>query len=93
MKKWYDDYKNLDLLQGKIEFILEDDQDMIEIHYNDGMLIDIGYIEEIPSAYYITVLSTDDEKGWAAPLEVIEVKNKDKLFEKIQETICKYRKS
>ena len=92
MKEWYDVYKKLDLLQGKIEFILDDDQDMIEIHYNDGMLIDVGYIEETPSAYYITVVSTDDEKGWAAPLEEIEVKSKDILFEKIQETIYKYRK-
>ena len=39
MKEWYDVYKKLDLLQGKIEFILDDDQDMIEIHYNDGMLL------------------------------------------------------
>lgn len=42
-------------------------------------------------SYYITVVSTDDEKGWSAPLEEIKVKSKDKLFEKIQETIYKYR--
>ncbi len=92
MKEWYDDYKNLNLLQGKIEFILEDDQDMIEIRYNDGMLIDVGYIKEMPSAYYITVVSTDDEKGWSAPLEEIKVIIKDELIGKIQETIYKYRK-
>lgn len=92
MKEWYDVYKNLDLLSGKIEFILEDDQDMIEIHYNDGMLIDVGYIEDLQS-YYITVVSTDDEKGWKKPLEEIEVKSKDKLYEKIQAAIYKYCKS
>ena len=92
MKEWYDVYKNLDLLSGNIEFILEDDQDMIEIHYNDGMLIDVGYIEDLQS-YYITVVSTDDEKGWENPLGEIEVKSKDKLYETIQETIYKYRKS
>ncbi|MBQ8783752.1 MAG: hypothetical protein IJZ57_08280 [Clostridia bacterium] len=92
MKEWYDVYKNLDLLSGEIEFILEDDQDMIEIHYNDGMSIDVGYIEDLQS-YYITVVSTDDEKGWEKPLEEIEVKSKDKLYEKIQETIYKYCKS
>ena len=91
MKEWYDVYKNLDLLSGNIEFILEDDQDMIEIHYNDGMLIDVGYIEDLQS-YYITVVSSDDEKGWEKPLEQIEVRNKDVLYEKIQETIYKYRK-
>ncbi len=91
MKEWYDDYKNLDLLQGKIKFMLEDDQDMIEIHYNDGMLIDVGYIKESPSTYYITVVSTDDIKGWSTPLEEIKVEIKDELIEKIQETIYKYR--
>ncbi len=92
MKEWYDDYKNLDLLQGKITFISEDDEDMIEIRYHDGMLIDVGYIKEMPSVYYITVVSTDDAKGWRAPVEEIKVIKKDELFEKIQEAIYKYRK-
>ena len=91
MNYWYDDYKNLDLLGGKIEFILEDDEDMIEIHYKDGMLIDVGYIKEIKS-YFITVVSIDDEEGWKNPLDEIEIKHKDKLFENIQQTILKYRK-
>ena len=29
MKQWYDDYKKLDLLHGNIDFILQDDEDMI----------------------------------------------------------------
>ena len=91
MKEWYDVYKKLELLSGKIEFISENDQDMIEIHYDDGMLIDLGYIEDLQS-YYITIVSSDDEKGWEKPLEQIEVRNKAVLFEKIQETIYKYRK-
>ena len=88
---WYDNYKNLDLLGGKIEFILEDDQDMIEIHYKDGMLIDVGYIEKM-KAYYITVVSTDDEDGWKHPLSEIEIKNKNQLFNIIQQTVYKFRK-
>ena len=31
MKNWFEVYQNLDLLNGKIRFILEDDEDMIEI--------------------------------------------------------------
>ncbi len=91
MKQWYEDYKNLDLLQGTIEFILDDDQDMIEIHYNDGMLIDVGYIEEM-QLYYITIVLTDDEDGWKQPLEEIEIKEKIRLIDKLQEIIYKYRK-
>jgi hypothetical protein len=91
MGKWYDDYKKLDLSGGKISFILEDDEDMIEIHYEDGMLIDVGYIERMHS-YLITVVSNDTDEGWENPLEEINIENKAELFDKIQETICNYRK-
>ena len=91
MKSWQDDYKNLNLMSGKILFILEDDEDMIEIYYEDGMLIDVGYIERMHS-YLITVVSNDTDEGWENPLEEINIENKAELFDKIQETICNYRK-
>ena len=91
MKSWEDDYKNLNLMSGKISFILEDDEDMIEIRYEDGMLIDVGYIERMHS-YLITVVSNDTDEGWENPLEEINIENKAELFDKIQETICNYRK-
>ena len=91
MKSWQDDYKNLNLMSGKISFILEDDEDMIEIYYEDGMLIDVGYIERMHS-YLITVVSNDTDEGWENPLEQINIENKAELFDKIQETICNYRK-
>ena len=90
MGKWYDDYKKLDLSGGKILFISEDDEDMIEIHYKDGMLIDVGYIERMHS-YFITVVSSDTAEGWKKPMEEIQVEDKAVLVEKIQETIYKYR--
>ena len=52
MKNWFEAYQNLDLLNGKIRFILEDDEDMIEILYKDGLLIDVGYIAKL-SSYFI----------------------------------------
>ena len=91
MKSWQDDYKNLNLMSGKISFILEDDEDMIDIHYKDGMLITVGYIERMHS-YFITVVSNDTAEGWENPLEEINIENKAELFDKIQETICNYRK-
>ena len=91
MKKWSDDYKKLDLSDGKIEFILEDDEDMIEIHYKDGMIIDIGYIERMRS-YFITVVSSDTAEGWKQPVEEVKVEDKTVLADKIQETIYKYRR-
>ena len=91
MKYWYEKYQNLDLKNGKIEFICEDDQDMIVIYYDDGMLIDVGYIED-DKKYYITVVKSDDLIDWNNPLKVIEVNSKDNLFNEIQDIILKFRK-
>ena len=66
MKNWQDEYKNLDLSDGKILFILDDDEDMIEICYKDGMLIDVGYISRLNS-YFITVVSNDTAEDWENP--------------------------
>ncbi len=90
MGSWYDEYKELDPYNGRISFVSEDDEDMIEIRYKDGMLIDVGYIERLNS-YVITVVSSDTEEGWKDPLEQITVNNRSELSDTIQDTICKYR--
>lgn len=87
---WCDEYKSLNLYSGKIEFISEDDEDMIEIRYSDGMLIDVGK-PTASNIYYITVLSSDDIVGWQNPLAELSVANKVHLVDKIQETITEFR--
>ena len=87
VKKWFDEYKQLDLMDGMISFILEDDEDMIEILYKDGLLIDVGYIDKL-SSYFITVVSNND---WINPIEEIKVEHKKDLLDRIQKTIYKYR--
>ena len=87
---WYDAYKKLDLCGGQIAFLLEDDEDMMEIRSRDGMLIDIGK-PTASNRYYVTVVSSDDEAGWQKPLAEIAVADKRDLLQKIQETILTYR--
>ena len=89
---WIDEYKNLNLMGGKIRFICEDDEDMIEITYPDGMAIDVGKSSK-NGKYYITVVSSNDTKGWSSPLDEIEVDDKSGLFSNIQNAILQYRKS
>lgn len=87
---WWDDYKELDLKGGRINFIIEDDEDMIEIFYDDGMLIDIGKPTACDS-YCITVVSSNDADGWNNPIAQIDVNYKKDLVSKIQEIIDKFR--
>lgn len=83
-------YEDLFLENGKLQLICDDDEDMLTITYNDGMTIDVGYIDS-EKTYYITVLSSDDENGWQNPIEIIEIYNKNDLLNAIQNTIYKYR--
>ena len=39
---WQKEFKPLELRGGHISYICNDDEDMIEITYPDGMLIDVG---------------------------------------------------
>lgn len=91
-KHWYDAYNTLNLYGGHIDFILEDDEDMIEIRYSDGMLIDVGKIRKL-NRYLITVVSSDDKSGWSSPLIEIAVDCKDDLPEALQSVIRRYRKT
>lgn len=87
---WQKNYRELNLCNGKIKFISDDDEDMIEIFYDDGMLIDVGKPTE-SNYYYITVVSSNDEKGWQYPLIEVEVRSKQDLVDKIQKTIFNLR--
>lgn len=87
---WWDDYQGLDLCGGKITFISEDDEDMINITYDDGMLIEVG--KPVTDDYYcITVVASNDESGWRNPISEITAVSKEDLVDKLQETIMKFR--
>lgn len=88
--KWYSDYQKLNLYNGNIAFISEDDEDMIEISYDDGMVIDVGKPKST-DYYYITVVSSDDINSWNNPISEVTVTDKKDLLKKIQETILKHR--
>lgn len=89
-QNWYDVYKKLDLAQGKLQAICDDDQDMLLITYEDGMQIDVGYIEE-DKTYYITVVKNDTMEYWNNPLGVFTTNDKSKLPTELQKAIYKFR--
>ena len=91
MESWKKAYRSLDLMGGEIRFLLDDHEDMIEICFRDGMLIDVGYIEHWRT-YQITVLKDDTPEAWQKPIDEITVDEKAALAEKIQAMIYKHRK-
>lgn len=42
---WINPFKSLNLLSGTLIPIVNDDEDMLKIIWDDGMQIDIGYIK------------------------------------------------
>lgn len=87
---WYDVYKRLDLAQGKLQTICDDDQDMLLITYEDGMQIDVGFLKE-ENTYYITVVKDDTMESWNNPLGVFSTGDKSKLPSELQKAIRKFR--
>lgn len=65
------------------ETICDDDEDMRIIKYDDGMLIDVGFVTD-EKCYYITVVASDKMVDWNNPIESICVKNKADLFDTLQ---------
>lgn len=87
---WDDAYKRLDLACGTMQSIRDDDEDMLLITYEDGMQIDVGYIEK-EKTYYVTVMSSDTMESWNNPLGIFATKDKSKLADELQKAIYKFR--
>ncbi len=87
---WDDVYKKLYLACGKLQSICDDDEDMLLITYEDGMRIDVGYIEA-DKTYHITVVKDDTMESWNNPLGVFTTIDKSKLASELQKAIYIFR--
>ena len=87
---WQNEFAALNLQGGKISFICNDDEDMIEITYHDGMLIDVGKSLST-GLYHVTVVSSNDVIGWQHPLYELSISARADLFAGIQNAINTFR--
>lgn len=85
------EYDGLDLQEGILTAISDDGEDMLEIRWQDGMFLDVGYIE-CDGKYYVTVAENESEEAWNSPLDVAETADKNMLMELIQQEIFKFRR-
>ena len=88
---WRKEFESLDLCGGTISFLCNDCEDMMEIRYPDGMLIDVGKAEN-DGIYYVTVVASDDVAGWQHPLYEMPVPVRAGLYSNIQHAINRYRR-
>lgn len=88
---WVIPFSSLDLCGGTLVSILNDDEDMLEIRWPDGMWIDVGYIEN-ENTYYITTVADDTLEGWNNPLSVLKTRNREDLANILQQEIFRCRK-
>ena len=88
---WVKPFFALDLCGGLLVSILNDDEDMLEIRWSDGMWIDVGFIEE-EKTYYITTVANDTLESWNNPLSVLKISNRMDLVNMIQQEIFRCRK-
>ena len=89
--RWWAEYAALDLCGGELTPIAEDDEDMLEIRYPDGGMIDVGLLSA-SNMYCITAVDSDDETGWAHPLFSVEAERREQLPAALQAAIYRFRK-
>ena len=88
---WVKPFLTLDLCGGSLVSILNNDEDMLEIRWSDGMWIDVGFIEE-EKTYYITTVANDTLESWNNPLSELKTSNRMDLVNMIQQEIFRCRK-
>jgi len=82
----WEQFTSLNLRGGTLTTILDDDQDMLEIHYPGGMMIDVGYIED-DRTYYVTAVADESPAAWNAPLAEASTTDKAALPGLLQQVI------
>ena len=56
---WTEEFAHLNYCDGKVRFICEKDEDMIEVYLPNGYTVDVGYVEA-EGCYRISITETDD---------------------------------
>lgn len=87
---WLEPFFSLDLLGGMLFPMMNDDEDMLQIMWHDGMYIDVGFIKN-ENTYYITTVSDDKPESWKNPLSVLKTRNRNDLLNILQEEIFRCR--
>ena len=83
-------FLSLDLRGGTLVTISNDDEDMLEIKWPDGMWIDVGFIKD-ENAYYITAVASDTLESWNHPISVAKITERHELAAAIQAEILRCR--
>lgn len=87
---WAESFSKIDIFGGEFTFIENNGQDMFEIIWPDGMIMDVGYIEE-DKTYYITTVTEDSSWAWNNPLSEAAITNRRELIPTLQKEIKKCR--
>ena len=79
-------FDNVDFQSGKVNYFERFGQDILEINYSNGYMIDVGYSDNLQT-FVITIVKNDD---WVNILKEVEAKTdielKRKLIDEIQWT-------
>lgn len=87
---WLISFSAIDLCGGTLVPIVNDDEDMLEIRWTDGMWIDVGFIKG-EETYYITTVADDTLESWNNPLSVIAITIREELPSALQKEIYRCR--
>jgi len=79
----YISFDNIDFKDGQVKEISSFDEDMLEVYYPNGYMIDVGYIEHI-QCFVISIIKGND---WVNIVKQIDVNSDIELQRALQESI------
>ncbi len=88
--EWYDDYAEINYMQGDFEAFESDGKDMFLVSYKDGMRIHVGY-DDFDHQYVISVFEREESYQETDPAEVYRVFSKAELITTLQNIVHTWR--
>lgn len=74
------DFNDIDFKGGNVNTIEKLGQDMLEVFYPSGYMIDVGYVERL-NTFYVTVVKNDD---WANIIKELPAKTEVELKQNLR---------
>ena len=80
---WTEKYAAIDFKGGVLEFWEDRGEDMLEVWYENGCLIDVGYNQRLDT-FFVIIIKDDD---WAVPVRTMAVRREQDLVSAIRTAV------
>ncbi len=82
-ENWIEKYADIDFKGGLPEVLTDRGGGVLEVWYENGYLIDVGYNRDLET-YFVSLIKDDD---WAVPVRTIAIRSEGELPQAIRTAV------